>query len=122
MPYVEGGETPLHVYATNATIPPLNDWTHLNGKQEKQFEASPAELARAKQAYAYKHSRHEARQARHALFDTVIQVSSLQLCVVPTSAPSTCTSMLAWCMMLHAWCHGATLCTVLAFHHVSSMH
>lgn len=26
MPYVEGGDVPAFVYATNAKVPPLNDW------------------------------------------------------------------------------------------------
>lgn len=75
MPFVQGGEVPDRVYATNATYPPLNDWgAHLKKEQLKKFHASPAEEEHALGVKQAKEARREARRRKHELFDAIVRV------------------------------------------------
>lgn len=75
MPFVQGGDMPDRLWATNATIPPLNEWCRLNPEQLKQFEATDAAIARAKEVAEGREARKRARVLKHRLFEAIAQVS-----------------------------------------------
>lgn len=65
---------PDRVWPTNATVPPLNDWTILTKAQLAKFKVTAAEEAAAKEAAVACAERKASHHVKHQLFAAIARV------------------------------------------------